>query len=604
MPLSISDILSGTGANGVAGLSGASGSSPGGHGGPGTPGGPGAALLLGLGNRTLLGDAGGDQVTISRSATGGSGGATGFGGRGASGVVVSNITETTQSARTQTITFGTAGDGGAGGAGGDGGLADARIWNLSVDLAGGAASQNGLTLQLTARGGDGAPGNSGGAGGDTNAQVLWITDNATAPDDIYIVGAPPGGQGGAGGAGGDGGDARAVHSGVTVRGENVLLDISATATGGAAREGALGGTGGGGGGALGGGFGGRGGDGGDGGAARARLFGLDVEVTGGLNLTIALSAKGGKGGAGGQGGTAGFGSTSDRLVQGGITNQTNTTTHADPGAGGQGGDGGGASARLVESRILGSGANDTVSITLTAEGGGAGLGGRGGPAVASSETVFDSGGSIFRTVINGTPAGATGADGVAGSALVLLRGTSILLGGGTDTLTFSLLASGPGDNRVTVLGNVFDGGPGMDEIRFGTGRAGEAAVFVDVGAETVRFGRPGAPANALTGFEQFRGTSGNDRFRDGAGDHVYRGGGGDDLFVFFARNQGHDRVLDFAAGDVVGLRGFGAALDSFAELLGVAQDSGGGVLITTGAASSIWLGGLSVASLNADMFSF
>jgi Ca2+-binding RTX toxin-like protein len=212
--------------------------------------------------------------------------------------------------------------------------------------------------------------------------------------------------------------------------------------------------------------------------------------------------------------------------------------------------------------------------------------------------------SVENTITAGAAAGPDGADGAHGDAFVLLRNVTVALGGGDDTLRLELLATGPGTNRLTVRDSAFDGGAGWDSIAFGAGQAEDAPVFVDVGAGTVRFGRPGAPANALTGFEEFLGTGGNDRFRDGAGDQIYQGGGGDDLFVFFARNQGHDRILDLDEGDVVALRGFGARLNSFETLLDLAEEVEGGVLIQTGAGSSLFLGGPAAASLTADMFIF
>lgn len=241
---------------------------------------------------------------------------------------------------------------------------------------------------------------------------------------------------------------------------------------------------------------------------------------------------------------------------------------------------------------------------MTAEGGSVGIGGAGSPGVPSESSSFSNAAGTFTTTIGGVGALGLGPVGTHGTSLLAIRNTEIDLGGGDDQLVLRLETKGFGPKRVVIDGNLFDGGEGVDQIMFGQGLPAEVSVFVDVGAETVRFGRPGAPANVLTGFEQFRGSGNDDRFRDGAGDQVYRGGGGDDLFAFFARNQGHDRILDLDEGDVVALRGFGGRLNSFAKLLALAEEVDNGVLITTGAASSVWLGGLSIADLKADMFSF
>lgn len=619
MPLSIADLLSGTGSPGEDGPDGADGESAARNGLPGQAGGIGGASLLRVANRTLSDEEAGGDVTLARSAAGGAGGNGGAGGSGAAAELLS-VEEIVEFgaffSRTTISTYDDPGAGADGAEGAEGGRADARLWNLSVALAGGDAPGV-VSVTTAATGGAGGGGGAGGAGGEAPGSSLSAL-LAASQQLLFRDISPMGGAAGRGGDGGAGAEGRAVQAGITLRGDDLLLSLDASATGGAGGSGGRGGAGG-----LGGAGevtptsppvdpgdvppGGDGGAGGAGGVAFARLTGLDLGATGALDLTITLAATGGDGGDGGAAGPAGLGRARISETNQVAVGQSYSSVRLTPGEGGAGGDGGragDASARLLDSTIHGGDGADTVLLRLTATGGTGGAGGAGSPAVAEDSVIVVTNGLSESTVTAGAEAGPDGADGAHGDAFVLLRNVTVELGGGDDALRLELLATGPGANRVVVRDSVFDGGEGWDSISFGAGRAGEATVFVDVGAGTVRFTRPGAPATVLSGFEEFVGTGGNDRFRDGAGDQTYSGGGSDDLFVFFARNPGHDRILDAGEGDVVALRGFGARLDSFAEVLGAAADVSGGVLITTGAASSVWLGGVSVAALTADMFVF
>jgi Ca2+-binding RTX toxin-like protein len=84
--------------------------------------------------------------------------------------------------------------------------------------------------------------------------------------------------------------------------------------------------------------------------------------------------------------------------------------------------------------------------------------------------------------------------------------------------------------------------------------------------------------DALTGTitaNRLNGRSGDDRLDGGRGSDTLTGGSGIDRFVF-GKNYGVDRAVDFstADGDVIVLKGLGAAFDTFAEVMAVASYSG------------------------------
>lgn len=317
-----------------------------------------------------------------------------------------------------------------------------------------------------------------------------------------------------------------------------------------------------------------------------------------LQLNLVLSATGGLGGTGGTGGGAGYGRYDALPIHGGSTYTTLTSTYAVNGDGGNGGNGGAATSRLSDSALTGSANADSVAVYLTATGGLAGNGGAGAAAVASSSTTVGS----TTTVVNGTAAGLDGADGTDGAATVIVRNLFVTLGDGADSLSFTLLAQGPGLNRVTFTGNTLSGGQGNDTLLLGDDAAGRPAAVVNVHLGTLVLGA--GSGNTISGFEVFVGGSGNDRFVDGAGNHSYAGGLGADRFEFVAGRAGADVIQDFAAEDVIRLAGFGANLNSFAEVLAAASDTAEGVLIQTRATSSILLAGLTEAQLAADDFLF
>ncbi len=91
------------------------------------------------------------------------------------------------------------------------------------------------------------------------------------------------------------------------------------------------------------------------------------------------------------------------------------------------------------------------------------------------------------------------------------------------------------------------------------------------------------------------------------GADLLTGGDGDDTFLFF-RGDGEDTIKDFAAGagtdDVIRLFGFGAAFDSFAEVIAASFDDGTNTTINFGGGNSILLNNVTVGDLHQDDFIF
>jgi hypothetical protein len=314
---------------------------------------------------------------------------------------------------------------------------------------------------------------------------------------------------------------------------------------------------------------------------------------------VVLTGRGGQGAGGGDGAAPSIGYTSFNSTVNNVTSGQNTTTWGAAGEGGDGGRGGNGTASVTGATITGSAANDNLTFILSAFGGLGGTGGNGALGVAGSSMVAPNG--VVNTVV-GTPDGLHGLNGAAGRATVTFSNNIINLGDGSDTLMLDFTAGGPGARSLTMRGNVIDGGLGIDTLRLGDGTAGEAGFIVDVQNNTIRIGS--GPLNTQTGFEIFRGGSGNDRFLDGVGNQTYQGGLGADRFEFASGRAGADRIETFEANDVIRLTGFGPALDSFAEVQAVTTSTANGALIQTSATSSILLAGMSAASLQADDFLF
>ncbi len=94
----------------------------------------------------------------------------------------------------------------------------------------------------------------------------------------------------------------------------------------------------------------------------------------------------------------------------------------------------------------------------------------------------------------------------------------------------------------------------------------------------------------------------------GLGDDTVIGNGGNDVFIF-ASGDGNDTFETFTegagVGDVIQLSGFGAAFDTFAEVMAAATDDGfGNTVIDFGGGDTITLTGITSANLHDDDFVF
>jgi hypothetical protein len=601
MPFAINVTRNLNGLAGAEGSAGADGDTPSEAGGNGGAGSAGRNTAFTLTARDFVSNAAADSIFYTANLAGGNGGSGGFGGRGADGPL-SVTTGTVGRTQVTTVTQGPGGDGGAGGSGGRGGSSTATFSDLSFALGGGSDA---VGLTATARGGNGGwgvLGNTGGVSGPSGTVLEYDEDS----DGLYLSASgtftgAAGGDGGASGNGAGGGNGTVRFADLAFGPGQQNITLGGTAFGGAG-GGVFGqpdrGTGIGGGGTTSGTHA-DAGNGGAGGSATAEVVNLSIAGATVVNLFINLQAWGGNGGAGADAVQAlSYGRSFAHVTTPTVFDYDETWDYLQGGDGGDGGRGGSATARMANAAISLGDEADAVNILLLASAGRGGAGGAGAPAIASSTTT--SGAST--TVIDGAPAGADGLRGLDGVARVTMTDNVIQLGGGNDQLTLDLRPMTDfGRALLTFTGNRFEGGAGVDTLAF-SGSLDNPGVLADVFNGTLRIGN--SPTNIMTGFERFFGTLQADRFIDGAGDQFYDGVAGADRFEF-RRNHGHDTVV---LGDgVVRLLGFGLTLDSFADLLARATEVGGfapGVIVATGANSSLMLSGLTLATLDASDFLF
>lgn len=194
--------------------------------------------------------------------------------------------------------------------------------------------------------------------------------------------------------------------------------------------------------------------------------------------------------------------------------------------------------------------------------------------------------------------------------------------GGVDTVmtsvSFSLTGTAAGVEKATLLGsanlnltgnglantltgnsgnNVLDGGDGNDRL------------LGDDGSDTLIGGDGNDTLEGGNGTDALNGGIGNDRLFGGANDDVLNGGTGNDwlfgeagadTFVFDA-GFGRDTIGDFnAAADKLNLLAFG--IDTAAELMPYATDSGAHMLITISTGNVITIQNFSVAQVHNGMF--
>lgn len=109
------------------------------------------------------------------------------------------------------------------------------------------------------------------------------------------------------------------------------------------------------------------------------------------------------------------------------------------------------------------------------------------------------------------------------------------------------------------------------------------------------------------GFDSLNGGGGNDSLEGAGGNDTVTGGSGDDRFVF-SDGDDNDLLTDFTAGaggvDEIELSGFGAAFDTFGEVIGAASQAGSNVVIDFGGGDMLRIAGISVGDLVASDFVF
>ncbi len=202
--------------------------------------------------------------------------------------------------------------------------------------------------------------------------------------------------------------------------------------------------------------------------------------------------------------------------------------------------------------------------------------------------------------------GGDGADSLEGNA-----GRDMLIGDADDDTLFGygshdtlLGGDGNDDLRGGFGRDLLNGSAGNDLLR---GYEGHDRLFGGGGDDTL-IGNDGN--DSLTGgggSDRLKGDDGNDTLNGRFGDDFVTGGAGDDLFEF-RQSHGNDIYDDFTAGagtdDVIALMEFGAAFDTFAEVIAAASDDGADTTIDFGGGDSITLLNVVVADLHEDDFIF
>ena len=110
------------------------------------------------------------------------------------------------------------------------------------------------------------------------------------------------------------------------------------------------------------------------------------------------------------------------------------------------------------------------------------------------------------------------------------------------------------------------------------------------------------------GWDLLNGHNGDDLIIGGIGNDTLRGGLHNDTFRFLP-GHGADRIDDFGTGgatgnDIIELKSYGAAFDTFAEVMAVATQQGANVYINFGGGDSILLLNVNIGNLNSADFLF
>lgn len=190
-------------------------------------------------------------------------------------------------------------------------------------------------------------------------------------------------------------------------------------------------------------------------------------------------------------------------------------------------------------------------------------------------------------------------------------GNDVMLGGADND---RLLADSGRDTLFGESGNDnIDAGAGDDRVDGGLGRdgafggAGDDSIVGGGGNDTLQGGDNADTLLGGNGLDILVGGAGDDSLDGGDGNDIVLGDAGDDVVVF-ALGGDQDTLRFFTpgagAGDVVKLIGFGAAFDSFAEVLAAASDNGVDTTINFGGGDVLIIRNILVSQLTADDFVF
>ncbi len=192
-------------------------------------------------------------------------------------------------------------------------------------------------------------------------------------------------------------------------------------------------------------------------------------------------------------------------------------------------------------------------------------------------------------------------------------------GAGTDSLyggneNDSMLGDAQSDQIFGEVGDdTIDAGTGNDTADGGGqkdrifGGSGADSLIGGGGNDTLQGGNDNDTLLGGAAFDVLEGGAGNDTLDGGDFNDVIFGNSGNDTIIF-QKTGDVDTIRDFTAGagvaDVIRLIGFGAAFNTFAEVLAAATDNGLHTTIDFGGGDMLVLRNVLVSQLNADDFTF
>ncbi len=231
-----------------------------------------------------------------------------------------------------------------------------------------------------------------------------------------------------------------------------------------------------------------------------------------------------------------------------------------------------------------------------------------GDSVASVENII---GSALTDTLAGDAAVNVIWGGAGNETITGREGADTLRGeDGNDTL----LGGADADTLIGGLGNdTLGGGAANDTADYS---ASNAAVTVNLQTGAGSGGH--AQGDAYASIENVIGSAFGDTIigKNNAWDNLFDGRGGNDTMTgglgndtfVFRINEGSDTVTDFSAGaasgDVIQMAGWGAAFDTFAEMIAVGVQSGGDVVFSFGNGQTLTLQNVTLGNLNAGDFIF